>query len=263
MVALSLIAACMFKPVFALVLLPLSAFSLEAAQTKITVRAVSRDAKVIGDGVGGARVTVRDIATGKVLASGVQTGGTGDTKRIMQTPRERHAAIYSTSGAASFTATLDLASPTRVEITAEGPLKYPQAMQRVSTTMLLVPGRHIEGDGVVLEIPGFIVDAPAAFTGSTKEPLMLTAKVTMTCGCPTEPDGLWDANDIEVTARVMRKGAPTRTLRYSGTTSTYTAELEPLPAGTYDIEILASDSRTSNFGRTVTRATIRASASKK
>lgn len=255
----------MFKPVLALVLLSLSAFSLEAAQTKITVRAVSRDAKVIGDGVGGARVTVREIATGKVLATGVQTGGTGDTRLIMQTPRERHAAVYGGSGAASFTATLDLTSPTRVEITAEGPLKYPQAVQRASTTMLLVPGRHIEGEGVVLEIPGFIVDAPAAVTGNTKERLRLTAKVTMTCGCPTEPGGLWDANDIEVTAWVMRKGTPTRTvpLRYSGTTSTYVAELAPLAAGPYDIEILASNGKTANFGRTVTRATIRESGTKK
>lgn len=243
----------------------LAVFPLEAAQTKITVRAVSRDAKVIGDGVGGARVTVREFATGKVLATGVQTGGTGDTRRIMQTPRERHAPVYATPGAASFTATLDLTEPTRVEITAEGPLKYPQAMQRVSTTMLLVPGRHIEGEGVVLEIPGFIVDAPAAITGSTKEPLKLTAKVTLTCGCPTEPAGLWDANDIEVTARVMRKGTPTRTvpLRYSGTTSTYITELEPLAAGAYDIEILALNGKTANFGRTVTRAAIRESSPKK
>ena len=255
----------MFKPVIVLALVSLSTSSLNAAETKITVRAVSRDAKVLGDAVGGARITVRELATGKVLASGVQAGGTGDTARIMQTPRERHAKIYGTPGAASFTATLALTSPTRVEITAEGPLKYPQAMQRASTTMLLVPGRDIEGEGVVLEIPGFIVDAPAAVTGSTKERLKLTAKVTMSCGCPTEPGGLWDANEIVVTARVMRKGTPTLTvpLRYSGATSTYTAEVEPLTAGAYDIEILASNASTANFGRTVTRAMIRAIVAKK
>lgn len=254
----------MYKLLLAMILTSLLPIRLSAEQTTITVRAVSRDAKVIGNGVGGARITVRELVSGKVLAAGVQTGGTGDTKRIMQTPRERHATVYDTPGAGSFTATLDLTSLTRVEITAEGPLKYPQAMQRVSTTMLLVPGRHIEGEGVVLEIPGLIVDAPATVIGSTIEPLKLTAKVTMTCGCPTEPGGLWDADEIQVAARISRKGIPIRTvpLRYSGTTSTYSAETEPLPAGRYDIEILAANDRTANFGRTVSRATIRATTAK-
>lgn len=259
------ILAAMFRLLITMTLTALGAFSLSAAQTTITVRAVSRDAKVIGDGVGGARITVRALGSGKVLATGIQKGGTGDTQRIMQTPRERRAVVYGTPGAASFTATLDLSSPTRVEITAEGPLKYPQAMQRVSTTMLLVPGQNIESEGVVLEIAGFIVDAPASIAGSTSEPLKITAKVTMTCGCPTEPGGLWDANEIQVTARISRKGVPIRTvrLRYSGTTSTYTAAAERLPAGAYDIEILAADDRSANFGRTVTRATIRSSSTKK
>lgn len=250
---------------FTLIMIALFSTAAEAATTKVLVRAVSRDAKVIGDGVGGARITVRELGSGKVLATGVQTGGTGDTTRIMKTPRERHSVVYGTPGAASFTATLDLTSPTRVEITAEGPLKYPQAMQRVSTTMLLVPGRHIDGEGVVLEIPGFIVDAPATMKGRTNEPVRLTAKVTMTCGCPTEPNGLWDANEIEVTARIVRKGIVIQTvpLRYSGATSTFTADLGSLATGDYEIEILASDDRGSNYGRTTTRATISSSSAAK
>lgn len=236
----------------------LAAFSLEAAPTTITVRAVSRDAKVIGDGVGGARITVRDLGNGKVLATGIQKGGTGDTQRIMQTPRTRLATVYGTPGAAAFTATFDISSPTRIEITAEGPLKYPQAMQRVSTTMLLLPGQNIQGEGVVLEIPGFIVDAPASLEASAKEPLKITAKVMMTCGCPTEPGGLWDANTIVVTARISRKGVPIRTVPLvpGGTPSTYTAATEPLAAGTYDIEILAADARSANFGRMVTKVVV-------
>lgn len=126
--------------------------------TKVVVRAISRDAKVIGDGVGGARITIRDTATGKVLAEGVQKGGTGETARIMKEPRVRGEMVFGTSGAAAFTATLPLARPTRVEITAEGPLGFPQAMQRTSKTILLVPGQHIEGDGVLLEIHGFVIE---------------------------------------------------------------------------------------------------------
>lgn len=75
---------------------------------------------------------------------------------------------------------------------------------------------------------------------------------------------MWDANEIEVSGRVMRKGMLIRTvpLRYIGTTSTYTAGLEPLAVGAYDIEILASNDRSANFGHTVTRATTRAMAAK-
>lgn len=145
-----------------------------AIPTRITVRAVSRDAKVIGDGVGGARITIRDAATGNVLASGVQRGGSGETTRIMQEPRTRGAVVYGTENAASFRATLDLGGPTRVEIIAEGPLQYPQAMQRVSTTMLLLPGQHIEGEGILLEIPGYVVDILSFDGGHVRAKILLT-----------------------------------------------------------------------------------------
>lgn len=218
--------------------------------TTITVRAISRDAKVIGDGVGGARITIRDAATGKVLARGIQRGGTGDTKRIMQEPRERDATIYGTEGAASFQAALDLSRPTRVEIIAEGPLKYPQAMQRVSKTMLLFPGQHIEGEGVLLEIHGFIVDIISPEVVPAGKPLDVRAKVMMTCGCPTEPGGLWDAEKIEVTAHAMQgdKVVGKTTLRYAGATSTFAGTIPSLPGGTYKLEVTAAQSGSVNFG---------------
>lgn len=131
--------------------------------TKVMVRVVAHDAKLLSDHVGGARVTLRDAATGTVLAQGIQEGGSGDTELIMRRPRERGAAVYDTPEAAGFLATLNLDQPTVVEITAEGPLAFPQATQRVSTTLLLVPGHDVLGDGVVLEVHGFIVEllAPA------------------------------------------------------------------------------------------------------
>lgn len=158
----------------AALVLGMLAMTVSATPTQITVRAISRDAKVIGDGVGGARITIRDVATGRVLASGVQRGGSGETKRIMQEPRTRGSVVYGTENAASFRATLDLDRPTRVEITAEGPLGYPQAMQRVSTTMLLLPGQHIEGEGVLLEIPGYIVDVLSFERGNVRAKIILT-----------------------------------------------------------------------------------------
>ncbi len=221
-----------------------------AASTAVTVRAVSRDAKILGDGVGGARITIREVDTGRVLATGLQEGNTGETKRIMQEPRARGAVVYDTEGAAAFRATFDLRAPTRVELIAEGPLKYPQAMQRVSKTMLLVPGQTIEGEGVLLEIPGFIVDVVP-----TDSPLVIRAKVTMSCGCPTEPGGLWDAENIIVTARATRDGkvAGEVLLRYAGEPSTYEASLKSLAPGAYDMEILAVDRVTENAGRFIHR----------
>jgi len=233
--------------------------SAQAIPTRVTVRAVSRDAKVLGDGVGGARITIRDVETGKVLASGIQTGGTGDTRRIMQEPRARGALVYDTEGAAAFRATLDLERATQVEISAEGPLKYPQAMQRTSRTLLLLPGAHVEGDGVLLEIAGFIVDVPSSLTADAGQVLALHAKVTMTCGCPTEPGGLWNADHIAVTARVLQNGAPVRdlTLKYAGQPSMYEAEVPALSAGTYAVQILASDPGAANFGRATTALLVR------
>lgn len=140
--------------------LPGSLFTaLEAPEaTTLVIRATSRDAKIIGSLVGGASVTVRNADTGELLAQGVQTGGTGETTRIINEPHPRDGTIYDTPGAASFLATILLDEPTRVTIEAEGPLDYPQALGRATKTMLVVPGEDVRGEGILLEIHGFIVE---------------------------------------------------------------------------------------------------------
>ncbi len=171
--------AVLFAPVTAAI----ASTSASGIPTRVMVRAVSRDAKVIGTMVGGARITVRDIATGAVLAEGIQEGETGDTELIMIRPRRRGATVYNTPGTAGFLATVMLERPTVVEVTAEGPLGTPQSTQRVSKTLLLVPGQDVLGEGILLEIHGFTVallapakDARAIF-GSNLE---VRATVTMT-----------------------------------------------------------------------------------
>lgn len=151
--------------------------------TKVVVRAVSRDAKVIGTNVGGARITIRDASTGMVLAEGVQKGGTGDTELIMIRPRARGSTVYNTPNAASFLATVMLERPTVVEVTAEGPLGTPQSTQRASKTLLLVPGQDVLGEGVLLEIHGFTVALLTPTENdrvSVESELQVRAKVTMT-----------------------------------------------------------------------------------
>lgn len=110
--------------------------------TKVLVRAISRDAKVIGTGVGGVRIIIRDLVTGTVLVQGLQEGGTGSTELIMLQPHKRVATIFDMPGTAGFLATASLERPTVVEVIAEGPLGAPQAMQRVSKTLLLIPGKR-------------------------------------------------------------------------------------------------------------------------
>ncbi|MGH9338441.1 MAG: hypothetical protein ACRD1R_02350 [Acidobacteriota bacterium] len=129
-----------------------------AIDTDVTVRIVSCDAKVIGSLVGGCRVTIRHQVSGEVLARGLHLGGSGDTEAIMNQPHRRGALIYGTEGTAAFRTTLPLNEPTPVEITVEGPLAYPQALQRASKTTWLLPGRDIAGEGLLLQLHGFIVD---------------------------------------------------------------------------------------------------------
>jgi hypothetical protein len=133
-------------------------FSAEKILTKVLVRVVSRDAKVIGSGVGGASIRIVNSETGETLAQGKQEGGTGETDRIMVQPRRRGETIYGTPGAAFFQAEIPLDRPTQTEIRVEAPLAYPQAMQRGSKTLTIIPGKHILGEGVVIELNGLIVN---------------------------------------------------------------------------------------------------------
>ncbi len=220
--------------------------------TQIRVRVVSHDAKIIGSGVGGAAVVVRDPATGHVLATGIQEGSTGNTEAIVTQPVTRGAAIYDTPGAAVFTVSVILQEPTVLEFVAEGPLGYEHAVQRASKTMLVVPGEDVLGDGVVLELHGFIVEllAPTAPVGT--DATEVRARVRMMCGCPLEPGGLWDADRVEVSARISAGGRVVREvpLAYAGEPSMFGARLDltDLSEGATVI-VVAADRARVNFGR--------------
>ena len=139
-------------------LLTSPAFSAEKIGTKVIVRVVARDGQVIGSGVGGALVRIKNVETGEILAEGKQEGGTGSTERIMVQPRRRGETVYGTSGSAYFEAKILLDRPTKVEIGAEAPLGYPQAIQRGSKTLTLIPGKDVLGEGIIIELNGLIVN---------------------------------------------------------------------------------------------------------
>ena len=224
-------------------------------ETKVMIRAIARDAKVIGTHVGGARITVRDVATGEILAQGMQQGGTGDTDVIMKKPHTRGMTVYGSGDASGYLAVLHLDKPTVVEISAEGPLGNAQATQRSSKTMLLVPGEDVLGEGILLEIHGFIITPLAPLPDAKVKagsPFEVRATVTMACGCPTEPDGMWDANKIRVVARLLRDGKVESEIpmTYAGVQNTFHTEVPVSAAGSMELQVLALDPASANFGMT-------------
>ena len=175
-----------FMPFFTLVSLVIflvqSSFSAEKIPTKVIVRVTSKDAKVIGSGVGGALVRIKNLETGEILAQGKQEGGTGDTDRIMGQPHKRGEKLYGTPDAALFQAEIPLEKPTPVEIYTEAPLAYPHAIQKGSKTLTLIPGKHILGEGVIIELNGLIVNilSPSPKEGLKRgEEVIIKAEVRM------------------------------------------------------------------------------------
>lgn len=229
--------------------------------TKIMVHAFARDAKVIGTHVGNARITITDVKTGEVLASGLQEGGTGDTKRIMVEPHVRGAELYTTEKTASFLATIEISSPTVVDVAAEAPLGSPQATMRTSKRLLVIPGVDFLGDGVTLELNGLIVtiQKPDGETARAGDAIPVRAKVTMMCGCPTEPDGMWDSKGMTMTARLLEgdRVVATSPLAYAGETSEYTGSITPPGRGDFTLEVVATQPAEANAGIDRHRITVR------
>ncbi len=225
--------------------------NVQAQTTQVNVRVVSHDAKIIGDGVGGARILVRNPETGEILAEGIQRGGTGNTATIVVEPHGRGETVYASEGAAVFTARLELQVPTVLEFIGEGPLGYQHAMQRTMKRMLVVPGEDILGDGVLLELHGFIVELLEPESAGTSGSTPVTARVRMLCGCPHTPGGLWDADRIRVTARIYDGDRMIReaTLRYAGEPNLFSGSIS-LDGVREDahLVVLAHDADRANFG---------------
>lgn len=217
-----------------------------AEPTQVTVRAISRDAKYIGDSMGGVRITLSDAKSGRELARGVIGGTTGDTQKIIVAPRQRHAPI-STPEAAAFRATLDLDRPTLVKAEAVGPLGKPEAQVTVTSMMWLLPGQTLGGDGWTLEFPGLVVEP--AWTAQNGQ-IEISAKVTLMCGCPIEPGGHWDADKYQVRASLMEgeRTVETADLAYAGKPSSFSGRLNAPSGRGYRLLITAINPETGNVG---------------
>jgi len=178
----------------------------EPRPTTILVRVVAHGSMVLGKDVGGARVTITEVASGQVLASGLQQGEAGDQNQIMRTPRMMGESLYSSRAAAAFTATLDLTHPILVDIVAEGPLAYPSSVQRVTKRTWLIPGEDMTHDGIVLVLYGYIVRIEHPKSGElliAKDDVMLRASIRTLSGALVRPHGDWDSRKVHIYGEVL------------------------------------------------------------
>lgn len=226
-------------------------FQVTAQETSIMVRAKAKDAKFIGTSIGGAKVIIREAMTGEILAEGITSGSTGDTEKVMKEDWKRSAAL-SDEKTAGFNASLSINVPTFVSIEAYAPYNKKQATILSSTQLWVIPGKDITGDGVVLEIPGFVVDILSPQTHEqigASEKIQLKANVVMMCGCPVTKDGLWDANQYEVKAIIQTDGKTVKEVEMmqENKPSTFKGEVS-LEKGLYEVMIYAYDPVTGNTG---------------
>ncbi|MCP9439352.1 MAG: hypothetical protein NNA20_07545 [Nitrospira sp.] len=229
----------------------------EPKPTRVLVRVVAHGSMVLGKDVGGARITITDVETGRILATGLQQGEAGDQNQIMRTPRLLEEPIYSTRDSASFTATLDLTHPLQVDIAAEGPLAYPAAMQRASTRVWLIPGEDLTDDGIVLALYGYIVQIEQPKPNEplvAREDVTLRASIRTLSGSWVRPHGDWDSRKLSIYGEILIGDRVIERLQlfYSGRNAEFEAPFfvprhTDAPDG-MTVRVIAADRSGGNFG---------------
>ncbi len=220
-------------------------------ETSVMIRVQSKDAKFIGSSIGGAKIIVKEETTGRVLTEGLTKGSTGETDLIMKAPLERGMQLTDDK-TAGFLAVLEIDKPVFVTIEAIAPFQKKQAAVKSSTQLWIIPGKDIIGDGVVLEVPGFVVDILSPQTheriASEKE-IDITANVVMMCGCPVTSGGIWDADKYEVTAIISQEGEKDQDLplKIGDKPSTFSGKIF-FPNGNFNVTVYAFDPATGNTG---------------
>jgi hypothetical protein len=164
--------------------------------------------------------------------------------------------VYSARPAAAFTTTLLLQRPTLVEVAAEGPLAYPDSMRRTATTVLLIPGQDLSGDGIVLHLNGYIVQIEhpkAAEPLMAKDDVHLKASIRTLSGTLVRPHGDWDSRKIRIYGELLigERIVERLQLFYSNDTSTFDAPFfVPLDKEAPDgitLRVVAADTAAGNF----------------
>jgi len=223
--------------------------------TNIDVRVIAKGGKFLGDDVGGAAVTIHNAQTGELYATGNTSGGPGETS-LMSVSINR-TQVYPTDSASVFAAAIPLTEPCLLKITAWGPKAGLQSANTVTATQWMIPGIDITGgDGLLLEIPGLVVQAmqPAThlnLTAAGTTTVDFLANVTMMCGCPIEVGTPWDPSLFNVGVQVQQLGGTVSAdfpLTYTGTTSQFSGSYTIPEPGNYSAVIYATQPGNGNSG---------------
>jgi hypothetical protein len=218
-----------------------------ATETKIMVRAKAVDAKFIGTSVGGVKAVVEDAETGEILDQGWINGATGSTTTLIKEPIKRGQALTDDK-TAGYIATIDIKSPRLVRIKLVGPYGFRQALQEASVTSWVIPGKDILGDGIIINMTGFIVDAwTRVLEGGQVD---IYTKASMLCGCPIFPDGFWDPKNYEATAIIMQDETKIDevSLDFTGPSGMFSGKTHVDKEGHYKAIVYLFDKTTGNVG---------------
>ncbi len=225
----------------------LTTLCVQAAPTHLKVLVRADDSKFIGTGVGGMDIRITRADNGELLAEGEITGATGDTAALMEIGQMRGQSPIAPE-AAHYMAVFELDRPTRVKVTVSGPRKVEQSRQEISTTLWMVPGQHRVDPGLVMHMPGLIVDL--ADYALTPRGVSVTAKVTMMCGCPITEDGLWSVSDYDVVAQLYDgdKQVGQTLLAFTGEANTFSGNILASEPEGLTLVVYAYQKSTGNTG---------------
>lgn len=227
-------------------------FAQEFIPTELVVRAKAKDAKFIGSSVGGAFIRIKNADTGEVLVEGLTEGSTGNSNLIMKKPKGRYDTIG--DGAASFSAILNISQPVFLTVEVLTPYIKRQAHVLSQTQTWLVPGKPIDGEGLVVEVPGMIVDVLSPnthiYTSIANSPFEIKANVVMMCGCVITNGGLWDGEQLDVSAIIYKDGEYFQTIKLAmqNDMNIFRAEFVPDSPANYRVLVYSYDPKTGNTG---------------
>lgn len=243
------------KTLFLATALLFSSLMVSATETKVMIRAKAKDAKFIGSSLGGAHIIIRNKLNQRILAEGNTSGSTGNTDLIMKTPKVRGNSIADEQ-TGGFLATVDIDEPTFVTIEVISPLSNRQAQAAISTEMWLIPGKNILGEGIILEIPGYIIDILKPRTHQyiglntiKNKPFLFQANIVMMCGCMIEKGGIWNSDEIEVKGILKKDGKFIKNIDLSWVSTNLFEGSDMInTAGNYELTLYAYHAKTGNTG---------------
>lgn len=226
-----------------------------AIETKIIVRVKAKDGKFIGSSLGGAYIIIRNKTNQQIIAEGKTAGTTGDSEIVLKKNRQRHDP-YADDGAAKFLASVDINEPVFITIEVVTPYNHKQSQVHAVSEMWLIPGKHIIGDGVIVEVSGYIIDILSPRTHNyiplnsiNDKPFKVQANIVLMCGCIITKGGYWNGDEMEVIAIVKKDGVELKRVSMQIISANlFEGFLDIKEKGDYEFTVYAYSQKTGNTG---------------